>query len=125
MRESQGHLFLTHVCCTLGIMQACSWQINTRPYEVAVPAVLQNMRGTAINFSVPQFVASYAFKSHDPFMEMVISHFIKRNALSRLLAPAWAQIPIWLGNTFFRCIGGVLCSVNSMPTLSCSAETVM
>lgn len=66
MRESGGHLFPTHFYYTLGIMQACSWQINTRPYEVAVPAELQNMRGTAIKFSVPQFAASYAFKSHDP-----------------------------------------------------------
>lgn len=68
MRESGGHLFPTHFHYTLGIMQACSWQINTRPYEVAVPAELQNMRGSAIKFSVPRFVASYAFKSHDPLM---------------------------------------------------------
>ncbi|KAM7383618.1 hypothetical protein PAMP_003253 [Pampus punctatissimus] len=67
MRASRGHLFPTHFYYTLGIMQACSWQINTRPYEVAVPAELKNMRGTAINFSA-QFVASYAFKSHDPLM---------------------------------------------------------
>lgn len=66
MRESRGHLFPTHFFYSLGIMQACSWQINTRPYEVVVPAELQNMRGTAMNFSAPQFAASYAFKSHDP-----------------------------------------------------------
>lgn len=68
MRESQGHLFPTYFYETLGIMQACSWQINTRPYEVAVPAELQKMRGTAIKFSLLQFAASDAFVSHDPNM---------------------------------------------------------
>jgi len=68
MRESPGHLFPTHFYYTLGIMQAYSWKINTRPYEVAMPAELQNRRGTAINFSVPQCAASYAYKSHDPLM---------------------------------------------------------
>lgn len=125
MRESRGHLFPTHFYYSLGIMQACSWQINTRPYEVAVPAELKNMRRTAINFSVPQFAASDAFKSHDPLMQMVISHFVKRNALSRLPAPAWAHIPVWSGNTFLHYIGCVLCSVNNVPTLCCSVKTVI
>lgn len=125
MRESRGHLFPTHFYYTLGIMQACSWQINPRPYEVAVPAELQNMRGTAINSIVPRFVASDAFKSHDPLISMVISHFVKQNALSRLSAPAWAHIPIWSGNTFLHYISSALCSVNNMPTLCCSVKTVM
>lgn len=125
IRESRGHLFPTHFYYTLGIMQACSWQINTRPYEVAVPAELQNIRETTINFSVPQFVAFYAFKSHDPLTQMAISHFVKRSALSRLLAPAWACIPVWWGNTFLHYIRSALCSVNNMPTLCCSVKTVI
>lgn len=130
MRKSGGHLFPTHFYYTLGIMQACSWQINTRPCEVAVPAELHNTRETAANFSVPQFVASYAFKSHDPHLYMVISHFVKSNALSRLLPLAWAGIPVWSGNTFlhrgralFSSAG--LCSVTNKPSLCCSVKTVM
>lgn len=96
-------------------MLVYSWQINTRPYEVAVPAELQTMRGTAVTFSTPHFAASYACRSHNPLILMVISHFVKRNALSRLWPPAWAHIPIWLGNTFLYYISSALCSVNSMP----------
>lgn len=55
----------------------------------------------------------------------VISHFVKRNALSRLSPPAWALAPIWYGNTFFHNISSVLCSVNSKPTRCCSVKAVM
>lgn len=56
---------------------------------------------------------------------MVITHFVKRNALSRLSPPAWALAPIWYGNTFFHNISSVLCSVNSKPTRCCSVKAVM
>lgn len=128
MRESGGHLFPSHFFYSFGIMLVYSWQINTRPCEVAVPAERQTMKGTAMTFSTPHFAASYACKSHEPLILMVISHFVKRNALSRLWPPAWAHIPIWLGNTFLYYISSALCSVNSMPhcavllNLWCSTE---
>lgn len=126
MRESRGHLFPTHFYDTLGIMQACSWQINTRPYEVAVPAELQNMRGTATNFRVPQFVASCAFKSHDPpGIAADYSLCLKKCSVTTLSAGVGTHIPVWSGNTFLHYISCALCSVDNMPTLRCSVKTAM
>lgn len=117
--------FPTRSHYTPGIMQACSWRINTRPYEVAVPAELQNMIKLPLTLVYHNLWHPMHLNHMIPSCQRQFPTLSKRNALSRLWRPAWAPIPVWLDNTFLYCIRSVLCSLDNIPALCCSAETVM